>query len=315
MSGHILGIAALALAAPRAPFATRVGGAPAPLLHCAPTRAAAAMSLGSSRSEEGESGQQQTQAPPRPRVQLGMLAIPELTFRERVSNMMVNQALLIGVLSLTAYGVLTVDASEWRGWYPLEILFRIPADNWKAYEIAVAAKPLPVKAAITGVSYLIGDWIAQGVELSKRGASWLDADRPRLARSLAVGLLLLGPLAHNYYDFVADAFAGWSPPQKIALDQTLYLATYNTIYYIALGLFAGRPAGETTAEYLDKFWSLMFAAWKLWPLVGVVTYTLIPIQHRVLFIDLIEIIYSAVLSTVANEGAKDDAAEVDVAPS
>jgi len=45
--------------------------------------------------------------------------------------------------------------------YPSEILLRIPIDNWRAYEGAVSADPIPVKAAITGVTYFIGDWIAQ----------------------------------------------------------------------------------------------------------------------------------------------------------
>jgi len=45
---------------------------------------------------------------------------------------------------------------------------------------------------------------------------------------------------------------------------------------------------------------LITAGWKLWPLVGIVTYTLIPSEHRVLWIDAIEVFYSAILSTVAN---------------
>merc|ERR1719409_1149015 len=49
---------------------------------------------------------------------------------QQVSNVLINEALLIAVLALTAYAVLTVDSDAWRGWYPNEILYRVPLDNW-----------------------------------------------------------------------------------------------------------------------------------------------------------------------------------------
>ena len=62
--------------------------------------------------------------------------------------MLINEALLIAVLALTTYAVLTVDQSAWRGWYFSEILYRIPLDNWNAYESAIGhfAPPLEVAA-------------------------------------------------------------------------------------------------------------------------------------------------------------------------
>ena len=35
------------------------------------------------------------------------------------------------------------------------------------------------------------------------------------------------------------------------------------------------------------FWQLLRAGWRLWPFVGVITYTIIPTAHRVLFVDLV----------------------------
>ena len=183
--------------------------------------------------------------------------------------------------------------------YPQEILYRVPLDNWRTYEKAVSVDPVPIKAAITGVTYLIGDWLAQAQSLQKQGKSWLDADRSRLLRSTAVGLVLLGPLAHFYYDFVAT-LSDWSVPSKIFLDQTLYLAFYNTVYYVSLTVLAGKSVGEAWEEYTKQWWLLLSSGWKLWPLVGIVTYTLIPQQNRVLWIDAIEIVYSAILSSITN---------------
>jgi len=223
----------------------------------------------------------------------------QLLVAKKLSRAVMNQALVLAVLSLTAYSVFTVDSSTWRGWYPYEILLRIPVDNWKAYEMAVTESPVPVKAAITGVTYFVGDWLAQSVELGKSGDTWADADPMRVLRSALVGLVLLGPLAHFYYEWVATL--DWAIPFKILLDQTAYLAFYNTVYFMSLGTLAGKPIGDVWTEYRGNFWELLTAGWKLWPLVAIVTYTLIPPEHRVLWIDAIEIVYSALLSTIANK--------------
>jgi len=227
-------------------------------------------------------------------------------FSTRLSNVLINEALLIAVLAITTFAVLTVDQSAWRGWYFHEIVYRIPLDNWNAYESAVAEYPVPLKAAITGVTYLAGDWLAQANSLQRDGRSWLDADRGRLGRATLVGLVLLGPLAHFYYEFVNDELTEWPIYAKILFDQTAYLALYNTVYYVALLCLDGKSFGEALEDYKGQFWRFLTSGWKLWPLVGIVTYTIIPQQNRVLWIDGIEIIYSAILSSLANvesEGA------------
>jgi protein Mpv17 len=223
-----------------------------------------------------------------------------LPWDEQLSNAIINEALLLSVLAITAYSIFTIDSSFWRGWYPNEILLRIPVDNWRAYEGAVSADPVPIKAALTGATYFVGDWLAQTLELKQKARSWRDADRPRIAKNALVGLLLLGPLAHFYYDFVTDCLDGWPIPAKIALDQTVYLGLYNTLYCVALGALGGRGWEDIVEEARTTFIPLITAGWKLWPLVGIVTYTLIPPEHRVLWIDAIEVFYSVILSTIAN---------------
>ena len=225
-------------------------------------------------------------------------------FTVQLSNVLINEAFLIAVLSLTTYALLTVDSEAWRGWYTWEIIYRIPLDNWNSYESAVSDNPVPIKAAITGITYLLGDWLAQANSLQKEGRSWLDADRQRLGRATVVGLFLLGPLAHFYYEFVNDELTAWPVYAKIFLDQTAYLAFYNTVYYVSLLCLDGKSFGEAVDEYKGQFWLFLTSGWKLWPLVGIVTYTLIPPQNRVLWIDGIEIIYSAILSSLANEDAE-----------
>ena len=194
----------------------------------------------------------------------------------------------------------------------LEVIQHLPNAMWASYQNAVDAYPVAVKAGLTGVTYMIGDMIAQLVqqqqqikllELPPRSLrdNLLRMDIWRYARAGVVGLVFLGPLAHFYYEYVADNFGSWPTLCKIALDQTLYLAFYNTLYYLVLGQLAGRPLSEVTTQYSDQFWQLLTAGWKLWPFVGLITYTFVPTEHRVLFVDVIEIAYSAILSQLTSD--------------
>jgi len=201
------------------------------------------------------------------------------------------------------------------GMSPLYVARHLPLAAWQAYQRAVTAYPVMVKAALTGVTYVLGDVIAQVVqqqqqivqlELAPRSLrdNLLRTNFWRYVRSGVAGLLFLGPLAHFYYEFVAESLGAWPTLGKIALDQTAYLAFYNTVYYLVLGLLARRPLVKVARQYAGQFWQLLRAGWRLWPFVGIITYTVIPTAHRVLFVDVVEIAYSAILSRLTTESSE-----------
>ena len=105
-------------------------------------------------------------------------------------------------------------------------------------------------------------------------------DQRRYLRSGLIGFFPLGPLAHVYYEFVGGSLDHWPTACKIALDQTLYLAFYNTVYFLGLGVLAGRPAMAVLRQYRGVWWSLLTAGWQIWPWVGIVTYSYIPQVRR-----------------------------------
>ena len=85
----------------------------------------------------------------------------------------------------------------------LGLLRRLPLSLWASYLRAVAAYPVAVKAALTGVTYVIGDMIAQVVQqqqqilqlqLAPRSLrdSLLRMDVWRYARAGLAGVVFLG---------------------------------------------------------------------------------------------------------------------------
>ena len=238
---------------------------------------------------------------------------PKVFFCNALVLLGASAALLVWVLSSTAW--LPSPAQSSSEAFPellgaiLSWVQRVPAALWASYQHAVGASPVLIKALITGTTYVVGDMLAQVLQqtsavrrqqLRPRPCleKTLRMDQARYARAGLVGFFPLGPLAHYYYEFVQDSLGEWPAACKIALDQTLYLSLYNTLYFLALGRLAGKPLNELVLQYRQQFWQLLTAGWRIWPFVGVVTYTFVPTQHRVLFVDVVEIAYSALLSTL-----------------
>nr|AFK44918.1 unknown [Lotus japonicus] len=46
---------------------------------------------------------------------------------------------------------------------------------------------------------------------------------------------------------------------------------------------------------------MLTAGWKLWPFVHLVTYGVIPVEQRLLWVDSVELIWVTILSTYSNE--------------
>ena len=171
------------------------------------------------------------------------------------------------------------------------------------YNSFVTTNPIETKACISGVVYSLGDYIAQNYE----GRDVEELDASRIVRSGLCGLLAHGPLSHLYYVFLDHAFANQNivdvdswlvPVMKIGIDQTIWSVIWNSTYYVLLGLLKFESPSTIWLSVKGSWLDLLKAGWRLWPLAHLVTYGVIPVQHRLLFVDTVELIWVCVLSTV-----------------
>jgi len=203
-----------------------------------------------------------------------------------------------------------------------------------AFEHELEAKPLEVNALVTGATFLVGDLVAQTVErMRARGQPTASVAEPdsdaadaslavptaapagvsgmRLARSFAVGCVILGPLTHFYYEWVA-AHDTLDIPAKVLLDNTLFLFLDNMAYVLSLTLLGGGTHALATASMpgedvlglladlaeslADELWSMQLTGWRILPAVAIFNYLFVPNGHRVLFMDGVDVIFAALLS-------------------
>ena len=122
--------------------------------------------------------------------------------------------------------------------------------------------------------------------------------------------LCFGPLVHQYYqfsDYILPVEAGLANRiQKVIMDQTIYLVVKCSIYISAVGLLAGDDWETCQQRVKDKIGGVVITAWKFWPLVHCITYSVIPARHRILWVNCVDLIWNAILATKAQ---KDPAAQ------
>ncbi|KAH0353957.1 MFS general substrate transporter, partial [Aureobasidium melanogenum] len=88
---------------------------------------------------------------------------------------------------------------------------------------------------------------------------------------------------------------------KFALDQTLGAAVNNALFIVGIAFLKGQSI-ETALSALQKdFFPLLFAGQKLWPLVSIISFTLVPLEHRTVFGGIIGVGWGVFLSLMAND--------------
>ena len=211
-------------------------------------------------------------------------------------------------------------------WWGLLLVFVLapPAPAWPAPPIHTPAPHTCsmswLQAVVSGTVYFLGDLIAQSLG---EGRSIGDWDRLRALRSGLVGLLAHGPLSHCYY-LALDSLCQHSPLAdgngiatlvfKVGIDQTLWSLSWNALYCALLGLLKREEPADIARDVRATAWPLLKAGWRVWPLVHLITYGLLPVQHRLLFVDSVELAWVAVLSLTCAARSDEGAAAQPAAP-
>ncbi|XVF18946.1 hypothetical protein REPUB_Repub11eG0067600 [Reevesia pubescens] len=106
---------------------------------------------------------------------------------------------------------------------------------------------------------------------------------------------------HDYWQELFPFQDWWVVPAKVAFDQTAWSAIWNSIYFTVLGFLRLESPISIFKELKATFWPMLTAGWKLWPFAHLITYGVIPVEQRLLWVDCVELIWVTILSTYSNE--------------
>jgi len=247
---------------------------------------------------------------PAPTSVFGSLDTSEARSSALINGACVGTLALIGVSCVVHHDVAAIASLYAQPDYSIpevtsrfdiatDVLLRLPSD-WLAWYDAEALKfPIMTKASTSATCYFVGDILAQTI----RGKRIDTLDLLRSTRSAAAGFIGHGPVAHFWLQFVETylSFDGawWAVVPKIVFDQGPMSIVYNTVYTLLIGILALRSPEVLMADVRDTWWPAMKASIKFWPIVHLFTFSpFIPVELKLLWIDVMEIIWIAILSQV-----------------
>lgn len=181
---------------------------------------------------------------------------------------------------------------------------------WGNYRTSLKRTPLLTKSITSFVGFGVGDIIAQLASGQKR------YDLKRTARLAIFGGCLAGPIAHHWFCALDQRIMAHNPKHPVAiitkatLDQIFMAPLGNVIFYASMCTMRGVPQ-ETGAEIKEKLVPTVLSSYKLWPAAHLINFALIPSHMRVLYINIVSILWAGMLSTISNQrGPKGDVKDV-----
>lgn len=139
-----------------------------------------------------------------------------------------------------------------------------------------------------------GDVLAQQL-VDRKGLK--DHSLARTGRMALYGGCIFGPAATKWYQFLAKKVNlkthNASILARVAADQVVFASTNMALFLSSMSIMEGTdPREKLRKSYIDG----IKANWMIWPAVQTVNFKLIPLEHRVLVVNIVSLGWNCFLS-------------------
>jgi len=141
-------------------------------------------------------------------------------------------------------------------------------------------------------------WIGDLIEQKREGVKTID--KSRSLRMFTVGLSQ-GPPHHYFYLLLDKFFPGKTPLvilKKVLLDQILAAPFFALTFIYGASLLEGRSLQQCWLEFKMKFPTIYLFDWLIWPPSQFINFSLVPGQYRVLYVNVVTVIWDIFLSFI-----------------
>jgi len=180
---------------------------------------------------------------------------------------------------------LTPSTSKYSYW-TLQNLFQL-------YQGLLHSSPILTKSVTSGVIACAGSSLSQFVSVGEVSL--------KISRSFLIfGTLITGPVTHYLYITLDKLFPRpgvITTILKVLVDRALFSPAFLTLTLYLLSRLQGKKHQEALDITNETFLSSLFANWKIWTVPQIININLVPVQYRVLFANLVALIWNFYLST------------------
>ncbi|PQE32527.1 sym-1 protein [Rutstroemia sp. NJR-2017a WRK4] len=162
------------------------------------------------------------------------------------------------------------------------------------YQMKLAARPVLTQSVTSAVLFATGDAMAQQL-VEKKGIK--GHELARTGRMAFYGGCIFGPIATNWFKFLQNKVVlknkNLEIAARVAADQCI-LAPLN------LGLFLSVMSvleGSSPKEKIEaNYGTAIQKNYMIWPAVQAINFKLIPLEHRVLVVNIVSLGWNCYLS-------------------
>lgn len=168
---------------------------------------------------------------------------------------------------------------------------------WRAYLHQLRTRPQLVKACTSGTTFTLTDLIAQTRERSAMRACDPTAVRPydpqRTIRNGLFGFLWLGPINHVFWGTTPFGLEYWFPGpswravfSRVFVDQITVMPLNMVMFLAWPALTTGQGIEAAMANVRASFIDGVLFAWGIWPFVHPLSFRYVPLEHRLLVLNV-----------------------------
>lgn len=191
----------------------------------------------------------------------------------------------------------------------------------RRYNEFLTKRPLVSNMLMSGTLFGAGDVIAQVLFIDA------DYDYKRTARNSIYGGLIFAPIASKLYRglnshvrfprwgklaLAARAAAGptarplgksaarrgalLDTAARVAVDQLCWSPVGIALYFGCMGAMEGEPAAAVQARLHEGWWETLVTNWRVWPLLQLVNFGLVPVAHRLVVVNVASVVWNTYMS-------------------
>jgi len=179
---------------------------------------------------------------------------------------------------------------------------------WKVYGHFLNVLPLPTKCLTSAVLTYTGNVVTQK----------FFEGQPRMNQTRALKFvifsLMLTPLSHYWYLLLDAVFPKETRKEneskkggsinaniikKLLADELLYDPFCLLFFFTVIGVLDGQNWAQIVQRIKSSYWTTQKMSWRVWPLVQLVNFSIVPGHLRLPFINLVSFFWGIFLQIAA----------------
>ncbi|KAK9450427.1 uncharacterized protein V1518DRAFT_432237 [Limtongia smithiae] len=170
---------------------------------------------------------------------------------------------------------------------------------YKWYSAMMTSRPILTQCVTTSVLFGAGDFIAQRASPDRERDG--KYDYVRTARMCFHGGVVFAPVVSQWYRLISTRIVLPGRPMaeaclRMAADQLVWAPVGLASFYVSMGVLQLHSWKQIKEELRTKWYPTMVGNYMVWPAVQVLNFRLIPLDYRLMFVNIVSIAWNAFLS-------------------